>query len=213
MNKIGKILLVINTSLFIISLSIGFTILFRPFYYMHINYLNMEEDTGLTYEEIKEAYDDMMDYMTKNKEFSTGKLKYSSDGYNHFRDCKILFMIDFIVLIISSIVIVLRRKFLNNISIKNHSIPFISSISILITFGLVLIASLILGFNKCFNIFHNIFFLGKSNWILDPDVDEIIDILPKKYFMDCAILVLFIIGIISLIIIIKEKRRLHEKDS
>ena len=205
MKRIGLILLIINTSLFIISLSLSCVILFRPFYYYHINSLNLEQ-YGYTYNEIKESYDDVMDYLILNKEFKTGNLKYSESGKNHFHDCKILFMINFIVLFISSFIIILKRKY-----IKEKKIFFFSSIVIISLFLIILITSLIIGFDKFFDLFHNIFFIVKDNWLLNPYDDEIIYLLPKEYFRNCGILFLLIISIISIINIIKYlciKRRL-----
>ena len=202
--KIGKCLLVINTALFIISLSVSFVILFRPFYYYHIRYLDIEKTSGYTYEEIKESYDDVIDYLTLNKEFKTGKLKYSEVGKDHFHDCKILFMINFVILLITVITLIIKRKYWKEIKIKNKNISFWSSILVITMFTIILIASFIIDFDKVFDIFHNIFFLGKDNWLLNPKTDEIIRILPQKYFMNCAILVLFLIFVISITIIIKE---------
>ena len=110
MKSIGKILLIFNISLFIISFSISFVIMFRPFYYYHIDSLNLEKETGYTYSEIKEAYDDVLDYTTLFKPFSTGKLKHSKEGESHFRDCRIIFMINFIVFGVSGIIIVLKKS-------------------------------------------------------------------------------------------------------
>jgi integral membrane protein (TIGR01906 family) len=204
MKKIGKIFLIINISLFIISSSISFVILFRPFYYYHINSLNLVEETGYTYNEIKEAYDDVLDYTTKNKPFSTGKLKYSEEGKSHFRDCKILFTINFIVFGISGIIIIIKKKFWNNLKVFKRNLGFWSSCFILLFFTIIVLTTLIIGFDKSFETFHNIFFLGKDNWILEYDTDEIINILPIEYFLHCAILAISIIGTISFGLIIKE---------
>ena len=203
-NKICSILLIINTSLFIISLSISFVLLFRPFYYYHINYLNIVETSGYNYSEIKEAYDDVIDYLVLDKLFSTGSLKYSLDGYDHFKDCQLLFRINFIILFVSLIIIILKRKFFNNIFTFKHNISFWSGCLNISIFIILYIISIIIGFDKCFEIFHNIFFLGKGNWLLNSKTDEIIKILPQEFFMNCAILVLSIIGIISIILILKE---------
>ena len=48
-------------------------ILCRPFYYAHIGPLELEARTGLTREEIKTAFDEMLDYCLGGEEFSTGK--------------------------------------------------------------------------------------------------------------------------------------------
>lgn len=212
LNKIGKLLLVINISLFIISFSISFVILFRPFYYYHIGYLNIEKETGYTYNEIKESYDDVLNYLTLNKEFKTGKLAYSNEGYDHFKDCKILFIINFVILGVTGIIIIIKKIYFNKIRVKGFNISFWSSITVLGLFILILITAFIVGFDQCFKTFHNIFFLGKQNWLLDPNVDEIIRILPEEYFMNCALAVISLISIISISIIIKEITRNKKKN-
>ena len=199
-----KILYIIDLIVFVITLSISFVILFRPFYYYQIKYLDLEKDTGYTYNEIKEAYDDVLDYCVLNKEFKTGKLKYSEEGKSHFKDVKLLFIICFILLIISLIIIIIKLIKFNKVKIKGFNPSFYSSISIILICILLLVIALIIGFDKCFDIFHKIFFFGKDNWLFDSYKDEIINILPKEYFMNCAELVLGIINSISIVIIIKE---------
>ena len=66
-------------AIFIISFAIAFVILFRPYYYWNIKLLDLENKTGYTYEEITEAYDDVMDYLVYGAEFKTGDLRYSED--------------------------------------------------------------------------------------------------------------------------------------
>lgn len=204
MNKIFKILLIINTSLFIISLAISFVLLFRPFYYYQINNLKLEQETGYSYNEIKESYDDVINYLTLNKDFKTGNLKYSTSGKNHFQDCKILFNINFIILGITTIILLIKNKYLNKLKIFNYNLEFFSGCLNIIIILSLLIISFIVGFNNIFDNFHKIFFFGKDNWLLSPDTDEIIKILPIEYFIKCAILLISIISIISITIIIKE---------
>lgn len=211
MKKILKILLILNISVLIVSFSISVVILFRPFYYVQIKTLNIEKETGYTYEEIKEAYDDIINYTTLNKPFRTGKLKYSSSGKNHFKDCKVLFTINFIILGFSIIIFIIKKKYLNNLKIKNHSIEFWSSCLIIISLTILLLILLIVGFDKCFEIFHQLFFLGKSNWLLNPDKDEIINILPEIYFMNCTILIISIIVTISIGLLIRDKYKKIDK--
>ena len=201
---IVQILLIINTFLLIISFSIAFTIIFRPFYYIHIKYLKIEEKSGYTYDEIKETYDDILNYTTLNKPFSTGQLKHSTEGENHFKDCKILFLLDFIVFGISIIIDIIKKKYFKNMKIFNYNIEFWSSCLVIFLFALILFFTLTVGFDRCFEIFHNIFFLGKENWLFNPETDEIINILPQQFFMNCAILISIISEIISIAIILKE---------
>ena len=202
--KLFSIFLIINLSLFIISLVISFALIFKPFYYYHIDSLNIIDKSGYNESEIKEAYDDVIDYLVFDKPFKTGKLKYSDVGYDHFKDCKLLFNINFFILGFSSVIIILKKRYFNNIKLFKHNISFFSSLLNIFVFILVFIGSIIVGFDKTFEIFHNIFFLGKDNWLLDRNTDEIIKILPQDFFMNIAILVVSLIMVISISIIIRE---------
>ena len=203
MKKIIPFLLIINDSCFIISLAISFVILFRPFYYWHIDMFDLPEKTGFTYNEIKESYDDVLDYTVYHQPFSTGVFKYSSDGMDHFKDCKTLFTINFILLIISFSIILLKRKWFNNIKLFNHNISFFSGLLNIFLLGIIIIVSLI-NFDFLFTAFHKILFLNKDNWLFDSSKDEIIKILPQRFFMNCGILIISIIGIISIVIVVRE---------
>ncbi|MDD6160546.1 MAG: DUF1461 domain-containing protein, partial [Oscillospiraceae bacterium] len=59
-------------AVFILSFSIAVPILCRSFYYAHIGPLRLEERTGLTRAEIKDAYTEMLDYcLGKSDRFGT----------------------------------------------------------------------------------------------------------------------------------------------
>ena len=204
MKKIMQILLIVNTFFFIISLAISIVVLFRPFYYFQINSLNIPKTTNLEYHEIKESYDGIIDYTTLYKDFSIGNLTCSDDCIDHFKDCRILFTICFSILLISSVIKFIERKKYRDLRIKKYRVSFWSSCFILSLFMIITLITVIVGFNQIFELFHNIFFLGKSNWILDPNIDTIINIFPKEFFFNAAITVLLIINLISSTIIIKE---------
>jgi len=57
-------------------------------------------------------------------------------------------------------------------------------------------------FDRAFVIFHSLFFPGKGNWLFDPAKDQIINILPQTFFMNCAILILILLllGCLALIL-------------
>ena len=207
MSRFINFLLTIILFLFIISFSIAFVILFRPFYYFHINYLNLPETTGYTYNEIKEAYDDIMDYTTLNKPFSVGNLKYSTEGYNHFKDCKNLFILDFIIVGITGIVLITKNKLFKKKEIHDYNYKLwggVLSISFLVSLFLII---LLFGFNDFFELFHRFFFFGKTNWLFNPQTDEIIKCLPKQFFMNCGILIVLLVFIISIVFIIVGRKK------
>ena len=61
LNHSLTILLIFSLIILMITFSIGLPIYFRPFYYMHINALEMVENTGWSFDVIKGAYDEVLD--------------------------------------------------------------------------------------------------------------------------------------------------------
>lgn len=193
--KKSKILFVVLTAalmLLIFTASVAVPILCRPFYYVHIDALELTEKRQWTKEEMIAAYDEMLDYCLYGGEFGTGELKWSESGKDHFDDCAFLFRIDFIVLGISSAVLLcglfLRWRGIAPYRPWGLGVPFWSGVSLLGVSGItaVLAAS---DFDRAFVVFHKIFFPGKDNWFFDYKTDQIILILPEAFFRNCAILV------------------------
>ncbi len=201
-----------------ITASIGIPIYFRPFYYMQIDDLNLTEETGYTKEELKNAYNQLLDYLTlPGHEFGTGVFPYSEEGKAHFADCKILFDLNGVVLLISALTLLLLYIFRHQGSftpcrpLRKHY-TFISGIGTLVLFGLIgALASI--DFDRAFVIFHRIFFPGKDNWLFHPTEDPIILALPETYFLRCGVVIVSSILLISLGLILNaairdRKRRL-----
>ena len=212
-NKILTAILGIFIALFIITFSIGLPIYFRPFYYMQIESLGIPDMCGESYETIKDAYDEVLDYLTlPGKEFGAGVFKYSEEGKSHFVDCKVLFDLNASVLIISiaaivTLLILAKKKIFNICKPFGLSLLFSSGAFTLGFFALIggLVA---IDFSAAFTVFHKIFFPGKSNWLFDWYEDQVIRILPQEFFMNCAILifssiVILCIGAIVYSIVVK----------
>ena len=202
-------------AILIITFSIGLPIYFRPFYYMQIEALDIEEYCREDYDTIKEAYDELLDYLTiPGKEFKTGKFKYSEEGKSHFVDCKGLFDLNAVALIISlvtvgTLILLEKKKIFTMCKPFGFNIMFSSGAFTLGFFALVggIVA---IDFDAAFTVFHKIFFPGKSNWLFDWYEDQIIRILPQDFFMNCAILifssiVLLCVGAIVASIILRKK--------
>lgn len=204
--KLLSVLLAISIALTLLTGAIAAPILCRPFYYAHIGPLELEERTGLTREEIRTAYDEMLDYCLGREEFSTGVLKWSQSGKDHFTDVRVLFLLDLRVFAagIAAIVLLLvagRLRRRSPARLLGRGPCFWAGAGLggafLIVGGLAA-----LDFDRAFTVFHTIFFPGKTNWLFDPDTDQIITILPETFFMDCAILILavLVIGCAALIL-------------
>ena len=105
-NKICFVLFVLAVFVLILTFSIGLPIYFRPFYYAQIESLEITDRTGKSYEEVKEGYDEVLDYLTlPGKEFGTGSFAFSESGKSHFADCKKLFNLNAIAFIASFTVV------------------------------------------------------------------------------------------------------------
>ena len=207
--------LIICTALFILTASIAAPILIRGFYYVQIEPLGIPESTGLSMGQIRQAYNEMLDFcIGRSTVFSTGELAWSEWGRSHFVDVRGLFLLDLWVMLISGALLtawtIIRRKApIRPRQLAGRSVGFWAGTGLLSAF--VLIGGLAaLDFSRAFTVFHKIFFPGKDNWIFNPSQDEIITILPEAFFRNCAILILvLIIGSCAVLIgkdIYKRKR-------
>lgn len=180
--------------LLILTVSIGLPIYIRPFYYAHIEPMGLSAYSGFTEEEIRGAYDAILDYLTlPGREFATGAFAHSPEGAAHFADCKVLFDLNRNVLLGSAVVLAvlaLLRKLgrIGPYRLGKCSAARWAAILALIL-PLVIGGLAALDFDRAFVIFHRVFFPGKRNWLFDWRTDPIILVLPQDFFMHCAILI------------------------
>ena len=199
-------LLAVLTALTLFTAAVAAPILCRPFYYAHIGPMNLEARTGLTEEEIKTAFNEMLDYCLGAPEFSTGVLRWSESGKAHFTDVRALFLLDLRVLGISAGLLAATLLFARFTG-RTPARPLGRGPAFWAGAGLVSVFLLVgalaaLDFDRAFVLFHALFFPGKDNWLFDPAVDQIINILPQEFFRNCAILILALLvsGCIALIL-------------
>ncbi len=183
-------------ALFILSFSLAVPILARSYYYWNVDLLQIEKATGYDKETIIDAYDSVMDYLTGNAPFSTGSLPHSAEGKAHFEDCKKLFTTDFIILGITSFILLSLFVLKKTNVIKTRFLrfsPFFSGSSTLL--GVLAILGIwgVSDFNSLFNAFHKVFFPGKTNWVFSIYKDPIVNILPQELWINFAILIIAIV--------------------
>ena len=194
----------------VLSAAIAVPLLWRGFYYLHINALGLPAKTGWTAVEIRAAFDEMMDYCVYRQAFGTGVLKWSAEGAAHLADCELLFRLDFTVLAVSLAAVLLlwsmKREYAS-VSFGGRG-PLFWAGSILAGLFVVIGGLGALDFDRTFVIFHSLFFPGKSNWIFDWRVDEIILVLPQVVFRNYAILIvaLLLLGCVGLILFDKKTK-------
>ena len=144
--------------------------------------------------------------------------KFYTDAF--FADCKKLFDLNLFSLLAAGMYIcaVLFLKKVKLITLARpcgFNLGFWAGVGTLVSFATVggLAA---LDFDEAFRVFHMIFFPGKDNWLFNPLVDEVITIMPEEFFMNCAILILTSIVVISLSLIVigvMGKKRIENKNA
>ncbi len=196
-SKLLTVLLAVVLAVLLLTAAIAVPILCRPFYYAHIGPLRLVENTGWSEEQIKTAFNEMLDYCLGAETFSTGDLKWSQSGKDHFTDVRGLFLLDLRLLAASAIVliallIVERAAKVRAAPLLGRGPSFWAGAGLggaFLTIG----GLAALDFDRAFVIFHALFFPGKTNWLFDYRTDQIILILPEVFFRNCAILILAIL--------------------
>lgn len=199
------ILSLLFVSLFTISFSAFIPCFFKGFYTPWINWLDIPDSSGFTIEKIKYAYSNLLDFIWRGAAFNPG-VPMSKEGTAHFVDCIPLFWMQFIFMISSFIYLVIyfilvkknKIKLLSLGKLPIYSYGGILSISLLAFIGIFAM----IDFDKLFIIFHKVFFPGKDNWQFNWYTDQVIRILPETYFMVCAIFIVSLSIIISILFIL-----------
>ena len=130
-SKLLSVALSVLIALAVLTGSIAVPLLCRSFYYAHIGPMRLEE-YGLSREEIKTAYNQMMDFCLGRREnFAAGVLAFSQSGADHFADVRGLFLLDLRVLMaaLTAMQIILARflsiQVSDTLRISFESIPVI----------------------------------------------------------------------------------------
>ncbi len=200
------------TALTVLSGAIALPILFRPFFYWHIEPMGLTKLAGINGQQVKDAYNAMMDFcIGLTDTFSAGVLPFSEEGMAHFVDVKKLFVLDLRVLVCALVLLgavaLLRRKAPKKL--LGHTPGFWGAVGLGAVF-LVIGGLAALDFDRAFVVFHQLFFPGKSNWIFDGRTDPIIYMLPAEFFRNCALFILagILISCGALILWDRKKRKL-----
>lgn len=198
------ILVIFCEILMIIFLPITFTLtniqiisLNENFYDREINKYDIQKDAKMSYNNLKAAYQNIIDYLggSKNslqmKSIVGGKYRnvFDSTELKHMSDVKQLFKEGFILrdaaalLSLFSVAILFLLKKKKSIY-KTSVIIFILSVAICLIAGVLLMSD----FNKYFDYFHEIFF--KNNyWLLDPNTEVLINLCPLNLFEDACVFI------------------------
>jgi integral membrane protein (TIGR01906 family) len=185
-------------ALVLLILAVKITLNFRPLYYFDIHFLKITETNNMSATEIKGNYDALITYLTTHKDTKLvlPTLPMSVEGEIHFEDVKNIFLtLDYVmylslVLSIPSIIYLYKQKAYHFYKLCYR---------FLLGLPLLLLFPLLIDFNTFFTIFHKIAFTN-DYWLFDPETDPIINLLPQRFFMHSALLILIIIIIESILL-------------
>ena len=195
--KALSILLSLILTLTLISLAVVLTLACKPLYYLDIHALHIPETTGYTISEIKANYDAVIDYSLS---FGNAPLEFptfpmSEGGRIHFEEVKNIFNLFKYMAIFGTLTGaagILRQH-------RKQSYGYLKLTAILtVALPAIIGATVALNWDWAFVTFHELAF-NKDYWIFDPATDPVINILPDAYFLHCAIMILVLVILGSVI--------------
>lgn len=211
-NRILELVTAFVLFFMIVSVSIFFTLHFRPLYYMDIDALNIETRSGMSREEMIANYDILIDYNSIFGGMDTLELPtlpMSETGRIHFEEVKVIFTFfqwAAIACVVLALLLIRKNQKLRNY----HFWKYASIMSIAIP--AVLAVLIALNWDMVFVVFHKIMF-NNDYWIFDASTDPVIMMLPDSFFMHCAIMVLgcVVLGSISCFVLYRKKKKYLEE--
>ena len=175
---------------FILSASIIVPTGVRWYYFIHCHILDIPGTSGYSMDEIRLAFNDVMDFIWHGAPFATGNLPHSEEGMAHFADCVPLFWANAIAFMSSTAWLIVDFVLLKTKTLRpcrfGGVTPLAYSAFALIGLTLVLGVWGLIDFNSLFIAFHSLAFPGKDNWVFNVKTDPIIKILPESFFACCA---------------------------
>ena len=156
--------------------------------------MGLTEYAGLTAEEIRQAFDQVMDFcLGLRPDFAAGVLPWSQSGADHFADVRRLFLLDLWVLGLSLVgllclLVYSRFKRVRPYCFRGRGPGFWAAAGLAVVF-LTVGGLAALDFDRAFVIFHALFFPGKTN-CCSTIGGPVILILPEEFFRNCALLIL-----------------------
>lgn len=187
MKKILSIILILSLSLTFLMISIENSAYNKSYYLKSYKKYNIEAETGRIMYELEEITNHIIDYLKGKGGDELLSPYFNEREVLHMRDVKVLFQYERIVKYIFGIIaifIIIYLSYKKEYIFLGKALSFGLFINHLI---LIIMSVLIVSdFNKYFTIFHHIFF-NNDLWLLDPNTDLMIQMLPEEFFVGMAI--------------------------
>ncbi len=175
--------------------------------------LGISESTGMNSEDLLNTTHELLDYIRGKREdlkisavvHGQERLVFNQREIDHMVDVKDLFSLAFNLRWISFGIFALFFSILAKLkgkdAIRNLCITYLVVLAVLMVIAIVLIAFIFIDFTAVWDQFHYIFF-DNDLWLLNPDTDIMIQMVPEMFFYDTVmrILGLFALKLIALAI-------------
>ena len=210
MTKTKWIMAAINTAALmylILYVAVSLPTFTMPFY----NYAYAKNEThqliGISEYDLARVTRLLIDYMRLNTDnldivvqiHGQSRPFFSEIEIIHMKDVQDLFMIGFMIRDIAVLLFTatLLSGFLykQRPVLKEYAKSFIYGTIALIVAGGALTGVILADFNTAFTIFHEIFF-DNDLWLLDPNIDLLVNIVPLQFFTDLFIVIMALFGFI-----------------
>lgn len=171
--------------LFILSAAIAATILFIPLYQFTVWAHDLPAQLGMSYETIMENYYVLLRYLHFPwiRELNFPDFQSSAGGLFHFWEVKVLFYINYGVLIVTAIS---SFFYLRALKRKKQLWKLVKPFFVATWVPVGLLVFLAISFDRMFVYFHLLLF-NNDHWLFNPATDPIINALPQEFFMYCFI--------------------------
>lgn len=191
--------------IFIITLAVAITIWMVPLFIFNVYFFNLDELVQLTPTTIIDNYLILLKYLHLPwiSELQMPDFPVSISGALHFYEVKLLFMLNYFLLIISGLISVI---FIRQLRKNKQEWKLIAPFQVLNWVPIIAIISLMLNFNQLFILFHEALF-NNDAWLFDPATDPIILVLPEQFFLQCFVLVFILIQFGLFLCLRQAKRR------
>ena len=185
--------------IFSLCLIVKLTFFSTFIYKISLNLFSIPLNSSFSKSQILSDYNEVISYITNiNNSFLNLKTFTLSDKASyHFYEVKQVFnSIDFFFIFFSLLILI---YILNLYKHKNLSIILNNISNFLLFSTLFLLTFCLFKFDLLFEFMHNIIF-NNNYWLFNPEIDHIITIFPKEFFILCFFfcLILLLVIIISL---------------
>lgn len=188
---VSLVTIILLTALFHVSKDMEF---FRNKF--HEN--NTMAETSLTEEELMSISERLVEYLYTGEE-ELLMPHYNEREITHMVDVHNLFVLGTNVRLVSIVLFILSAVFLLRDGLRKFFSTILKGLTVFMVFIMGFGIYIFNNFNSSFTVFHELFF-NNDLWLLDPETDLMIQMLPENFFMDMAMKI-GIYFIVSLLVI------------